>query len=181
MTIHQGDPFLVPEGERSPLRRLRARLVAPVTLWTSGPPSEWAGLTVASVLVAEGEPGRVVGLLDPESELWAAVQASGRMVVTPLQSEQRNLADAFAGAAPAPGGPFQLAGWRQTEWGPLLDGATTWCGCRLQSARDVGFAALVDATVEHVEVGADLTPLARYRGRYDRLQGHRAARDAEAD
>lgn len=170
MSISTEDPFQVPEGERNPLRRFRARLVAPVTLWTSGAPATRAGLTVASSVVADGDPGHLLGLLDPESELWAAAQSSGRMVVTPLGPGQRNLADAFAGVAPAPGGPFRLASWRQTEWGPLLADATTWCGCRLQSAREVGYAVLVDAAVEHVEIGADPHPLAHYRGRYHRLE-----------
>ena len=69
MTIHHCDPFATPEGQRSPVRRLRGRLAAPVTLWTAPGP---AGLTVSSMLVAGGEPGRVLGLIDEESELWSA-------------------------------------------------------------------------------------------------------------
>ena len=33
--IHSSDPFATPEEERSPVRRLRGRLAAPVTLWTA--------------------------------------------------------------------------------------------------------------------------------------------------
>ena len=58
MTIHSTDPFATPEEQRSPLRRLRGRLAAPVTLWTADGPAGPAGLTVSSMLVAEGEPGR---------------------------------------------------------------------------------------------------------------------------
>jgi hypothetical protein len=45
-------PFAVPPERRSPARRLRGRLVAPVTVWTAGHPPGGAGLTVSSVLVA---------------------------------------------------------------------------------------------------------------------------------
>ena len=70
--IHATDPFATPEHERSPVRRFRGRLAAAVTLWTAPGP---AGLTVSSTLVADGEPGRLLGLLDDESDLWTAVEA----------------------------------------------------------------------------------------------------------
>jgi 3-hydroxy-9,10-secoandrosta-1,3,5(10)-triene-9,17-dione monooxygenase reductase component len=54
--------FAVPPGRRDPARRWRGRLVAPVTVWTAGHPPSGAGLTVSSVLVAEGQPVR---LIDP--------------------------------------------------------------------------------------------------------------------
>src|SRR5690348_17299034 len=101
MTIHITDPFATPEEGRSPVRRLRGRLPAPVTLWTAPGP---AGLTVSSTLVADGTPGRVLGLVDEESELWAAVEAAGVFAVVPLAPRHRQLADRFAGLMPAPGG-----------------------------------------------------------------------------
>ena len=70
MTIHSEHPFLEPE--RDPVRQLRGRLGGAVTLWTSGTgdgPLDRAGLTVTSVLVANGEPPRLLALLDPDSDL----------------------------------------------------------------------------------------------------------------
>lgn len=171
MTIHSGDPFEVPAAKRNPLRRLRARLVAPVTLWTAGDPQDRAGLTVASTVVVDGEPGHVLGLVDPEAELWRVAQRTGALVVAPLTWSDRHLADVFAGVAPAPGGAFGLAGWRETRWGPVLAGATTWCGARVDAARELGYALLVDAVIEQVEAGEDGPPLAHYRGRYRALEG----------
>jgi 3-hydroxy-9,10-secoandrosta-1,3,5(10)-triene-9,17-dione monooxygenase reductase component len=46
-------PFAVPAERRDPARRLRGRLVAPVTVRTAGHLPGGAGLTVSSVLVAE--------------------------------------------------------------------------------------------------------------------------------
>ena len=79
VTIHSTDPFATPEEERSPVRRFRGRLPAAVTLWTAPGP---AGLTVSSTLVAAGDPGRVLGLVDDESDLWTAIEASGVFTVT---------------------------------------------------------------------------------------------------
>ena len=170
MTIHTSDPFATPEDRRSPVRRLRGRLPAPVTLWTAGQIGQNpAGLTVSSAQVVDGEPGRLLGLVDEESELWEAANATGRFLVTPLAPEDRQLADRFAGLMPAPGGLFTLYRWERTDWGPRLDGRTTWAGCRVDEARPLGWSMLVEATIERVELGPDHEPLIHYRGRYHAL------------
>ena len=66
MTIHSGHPFLEPESERDPARRLRGRVGGAVTLWTTGSGADRTGLTVSSVLVAAGEPARGLGMADPD-------------------------------------------------------------------------------------------------------------------
>lgn len=175
VTIHSEHPFLPPEHERSPVRRLRGRLTAGVTLWTAQPSQHEqrpAGLTVASVLVADGDPGRVLALLDPDSDLWAAASGSGTAAVSWLTYDDRRLADAFAGVAPAPGGPFKLADWKDTSWGPVLGTAATWAGVRLEPdrAREVGWAVLAEGVLEHIELGEEQAPpLVHRRGRYQRL------------
>jgi 3-hydroxy-9,10-secoandrosta-1,3,5(10)-triene-9,17-dione monooxygenase reductase component len=74
-------PVAVPPQRRGPACRLRGRLVAPVRAWTAGRPPGGAGLTVASVLVAEAEPARRLGLIDPTSACWEAIQKAGALVV----------------------------------------------------------------------------------------------------
>lgn len=162
--VHDSDPFVTPEEARSPVRRLRGRVPAAVTLWTAPGP---AGLTVSSVLVADGEPGRLLGLVDEESDLWAAASAAGVFAVAPLQVGHQRLADRFAGLMPAPGGPFTGYEWRQTPYGPVLAELSTWVGCRLDGARAMGWSLLVEATVVEVSLGAaDADPLVHSRGRY---------------
>ena len=170
MTIHTGHPFLPPDEDRDPLRQLRGRVGATVSLWTSGAGSDRAGLTVSSYLVAPGDPGRVVALLHPESDLIERLEETEVAVMSLLGWRHRDLADAFAGTMPAPGGPFRLADWEQTAWGPRVATAVTWVGLRLDPAatRDVGWSRLVEAVVEHVEVGDDPAPLVHRRGRYQR-------------
>jgi 3-hydroxy-9,10-secoandrosta-1,3,5(10)-triene-9,17-dione monooxygenase reductase component len=161
--IHATDPFATPEQERSPVRRFRGRLAGAVTLWTAPGP---AGLTVSSTLVADGAPGRLLGLVDDESELWAAAQAAGQFAVAALGPGDKQLADRFAGLMPSPGGLFATGEWAQTAYGPVPTEATSWVGCRLDGARPYGWALLVEATIEQVELGGDPAPLVHYRGRY---------------
>jgi len=166
--IHSGDPFATPESDKSAVRRLRGRLAAPVTLWTTPGPS---GLTVSSVLVADGEPGRVLGLIDEESEFWDAVSVARSFAVTPLGPGDEQLAERFAGLMPSPGGLFATGEWTQTEYGPVPAGAGTWAGCRLESDRPCGWALLVQATIEQFHLDAAPVPLLHFRGRYQRLNG----------
>jgi 3-hydroxy-9,10-secoandrosta-1,3,5(10)-triene-9,17-dione monooxygenase reductase component len=163
--IHDSDPFATPESARSSVRRLRGRFTQTVTLWTAPGP---AGLTVSSCLVADGEPGRLLGLVDAESQLWEAVQRTGVFAVEPLESGQQQLADRFAGLLPAPGGLFkQGESWTETPFGPVL--GPTWAGCRLDAAREFGWALLVEATLVEITLGPAMAPLLHHRGSYRRV------------
>ena len=167
MTIHATHPFADPDPD--PARRLRGRLGGSVTLWTAGSGADRAGLTLTSVLVALGEPARVLGLVDPDSDLADAVAQTGRAVMQLLAWPDRDLAEGFAGTAPAPGGVFRQAEFVDTEWGPRLAHATTWAGVRLDVSAEVGWSRLLTCAVERLEVGDDPDPLGHRRGRYVRL------------
>jgi len=164
MTIHDTHPFADPDPD--PVRRLRGRVGGVVSLWCAGDPDDRAGLTVTSYLVAGGEPARVLALVDPDSDLAEAVEETGRATLSLLQWADRDLADAFAGTAPAPGGVFRLAPFEQTLWGPRLARAQTWAGISVESVTEVGWSWLLTCTLDHVEVGEDAEPLVHRRGRY---------------
>lgn len=166
MTIHSEHPFLEPEEDRDAARRLRGRTGGVVSLWTAGSGPGRAGLTVSSYLVVAGEPGRVVAMLDPDSALTDALEETGTAVLQLLRWPQRQLADAFAGVAPAPGGRFRLASWEQTAWGPRLADATTWAGLRLESAVTLGWSLQVTCVLEEVVLADEPDPLVHRRGRY---------------
>lgn len=151
------------------MRRLRGRLPSPVTIWTSGTLGNAAGLTVSSMLVADGEPGRVLGLIDDESELWESIESTGKFAVIQLEAEDRLLADRFAGLLPAPGGMFQDAEWLDTDFGPVLP-EHSWAACTLDQSRPYGWGLLVEATIVTVTLDSDgSTALAHRRGRYINL------------
>jgi flavin reductase (DIM6/NTAB) family NADH-FMN oxidoreductase RutF len=166
VTIHTSHPFLEPEGDRDPVRRLRGRQTATVSLWTAGTDGDRAGLTVSSWMVAGGEPGRVLALLDPDADLTDVLLDTGRAVVQLLTWPDRALAEAFAGTAPAPGGPFRTADWVATGHGPRLAHATTWALVSVESGAPVGWSTLVTCTLDEVVVGEDGAPLVHRRGRF---------------
>ncbi|MBB5870864.1 flavin reductase (DIM6/NTAB) family NADH-FMN oxidoreductase RutF [Allocatelliglobosispora scoriae] len=164
--IHGTDPFATPHELRSPIRQLRGRFASGVALWTAPGP---AGFTVSSTVVVDGDPGRLLGIVDDESELWDAIESAGVFAVTPLGPGDRQLADRFAGLMPAPGGLFRDPIWTPTEFGPVPTAASTWAGCRLDEARPFGWGLLIEATIMATTIGSGDEPLVHYRGRYREL------------
>lgn len=146
-------------------------MVAPVSLWTAYAGDRRVGWTVSSLLVADGPEPRVLGLLDPEADLTEAIDPAEGMpsavVVNLLGWQHRNLPDAFAGLAPAPGGPFRLADWHDTQYGPVLADAPAWLAATVLEASPVGWSTLLTARIEQIEIGTDDGELlAHLRGRY---------------
>jgi len=172
VTIHTSDPFATPEDQRSPIRRLRGRLPSPVTIWTAGAGMARAGLTVSSMLVVDGEPGRIIGIIDDESDLWDTMKSTGRGAVTMLHQGDHLLADRFAGIFPAPGGLFADGSWIDSDFGPIPSDAATWAGVQVDAANPFGFGLLVTVTIVELHLDADpAKPLLHVRGRYRDLAG----------
>lgn len=164
MTIHDEHPFADPPAVRDVLRRFRGRLPAPVTVVATGDGQRRVGLTVSSLLIVLGEPGHIVAMIDPDSDLGTAVRVGERLAVSVLGPDDRYLADAFAGLAPAPGGVFTLGRWTQTRWGPVREGAG-WVGAVVTEIRELGWSCQVTARVDQV-VPPDGEVLIHQRGRY---------------
>ncbi|WP_345893958.1 flavin reductase family protein [Nocardioides sp. TF02-7] len=117
----------------------------------------------------DGARPALLALLDPDSDLLAELRDTGRAVVHVLTWPDRQLAEAFAGTAPAPGGPFRQAEFVATAYGPRLATATTWADVTLAGEREVGWSVEVTATLDAVTVGEDERPLLHRRGRFRTL------------
>lgn len=168
--IHDDHPFQTPPEDRDAVRRFRGRLAAPVTLVTAGPAGHAAGLTVSSLMVAEGDPPMVVALIGTTTDLWEAIEATGRFVVHILDDSRRDDADAFAGFRPRPGGPFAGVAVEHTDWGPMLVDVPNRIYCRRSTVTDLPFHALVLAEIERVEIDDLEDPAVYFRGEHRRLE-----------
>ena len=100
-------PFLPPPELRNQARRLRGRLPAPVTVWTSAGDGRRDGWTISSILVADGEPAELVALIDEDCDWWPLFRGTGLATVNVLGPGQGWVSDVFARLAPSPGGPFR--------------------------------------------------------------------------
>jgi 3-hydroxy-9,10-secoandrosta-1,3,5(10)-triene-9,17-dione monooxygenase reductase component len=168
--IGAAHPFATPPERRDPARRLRGRLVAPVTVWTAGRPPGGAGLTVSSLLVAEGEPARLLGLIDPTSAFWEAMREAGTFVVHVLAAADRSLAERFSENRPPVRGAFGGLAVSSSPWGPVLGGVRPRASCRLAGSTTVGYAELVEGVIEQLELHDLDDPLAWLHGGYHSLE-----------
>jgi 3-hydroxy-9,10-secoandrosta-1,3,5(10)-triene-9,17-dione monooxygenase reductase component len=164
--IHYENPFATPAELREPARRFRGRLAAPVTVWTSGGPGEPAGLTVSSLLVAEGQPPLVIGLISPTSDLWEAIRGTGRFVVHVLGEGNEKLAERFAGMRPSPGGLFVGLRTEVSEWGPMLLDFPNRALCTFQDGDEVGNQLMISGSIDKLAMTDFDEPLVYFRGRY---------------
>ena len=159
------DPFLTPEEKKDLSRRLRGRLASPVSVWTAWASDRRAvGLTVSSLMVGEGDPAFILGLVGPLSDLWEAIEASGRFVVHVLGANHVRLADQMAGRYPDD--PFRGVSITEAEAGPVLTGIETRATCTLVDRREVGWSLLVHGRIDSVELGPVERPLVHYRSGY---------------
>lgn len=155
---------------RDPVRRFRGRLAAPVTVITAGAAGNRAGLTVSSLVVAEGEPSHVIFLCGTNTDLWSAIVGSGRFIVHILEEQHREISDRFAGIRPSPGGLFAGLDPVDTDWGPVIPGVETRAYCRFTGHTETEIYALVDGIVDRVDLSEVTRPLQYFRGRYLRSE-----------
>lgn len=169
MSIHAEHPFAAPDGERDPLRRLRGRLPQAVTVWTTGEGPGREGWTLSSVLLADGRPAQVVGLLDPDSDLAEELAVGTPVTVNLLAEHQHGVAEAFARLAPSPGGPFRTGRWQPGSHGPRLEEAAGWvAGTVLTLRPGVGWSTMVRLEVADLGLDPGRDVLVHHRGRYGR-------------
>lgn len=177
--IHDEHPFAVPPDLRDPARQLRGRLASGITILTAGGPDHRTGLTVSSLLIAEGDPSRLVVLVGEATDVWFAIEQSGSWVVHVLGAIDRRLSDRFAGLRPSPGGLFVGLDVEDTPWGPSLSLLGTRAYCRLERSVETGFHRLATGVIEKIDLEDLGDPLVYYRGRYRAL--HRDTASAASD
>lgn len=160
------DPFSDPPESLSHGRRFRGRLAAPVTVWTAGPADGRAGLTVSSLVVADGEPALVLGLINDTTDLFEAVMSSEAFIVHVVEEHQHVYSERFAGLRPSPGGLFAGLDVADGPHGPVLRDLPVRAYCRLDGVSPAGFHQVVAGRIEGLDLGEPGLPLIRFRGRY---------------
>ncbi|HWB88407.1 MAG TPA: flavin reductase family protein [Acidimicrobiia bacterium] len=168
--IHGEHPFAPDASQLDPVRRFRGRLTAPVAVVTSGSQDSMTGLTVSSLLVIEGDPGRVQLVVGPTSDLWDSIEATSRFVIHVCREPDRHVAEVFSGSRPSPGGVFAGLEITPSEWGPVIASLTTRAFCTLETADEMGWSGLVTARIDRVETEAFDDPLSYFRGRFRTIE-----------
>ncbi|MDJ0663826.1 MAG: flavin reductase family protein [Acidimicrobiia bacterium] len=167
--VHEDHPFETPPDQRDPARRFRGRLAAPVTVITSGAGDHRTGLTVSSLVVAEGDPSRIYFLLGSTTDLFYGLEETGKFVVHILEEGNEAIADIFAGLRPSPGGRFADLDVEQTAWGPVLTDIPNRAYCTFEGGDEETFFIVAEGAIDKLEMSDLENPLVYFRGRYRTL------------
>ena len=166
--IHRigSDPNRPPVDDMDPVRRLRGQLNAPVTVWTTyADDRSQIGITVSSLLIAEGDTPSIMGLISPLSDFWDAVQVTKRFIVHVLSADQVDIAERFA--LRYPGDLFEGLSTTRSDHGPLLEDVPTRAKCSVTAQLEAGWSTLLKGALEEATATEDPPlPLVHYRGHY---------------
>ena len=167
--IHEEHPFVLPPDQRDPVRQFRGRLAAPVTIVTAGEEGHSVGLTVSSIMVAEGTPPYLYFLVGSTTELFYAMDTTGKFIAHVCAAEHRDRSEAFAGRRPSPGGPFRGIPVRQSPWGPVIEDMGNRVFCSVADMDEDSYSIIVEATIDELELDEMADPLLYFRGGYRHL------------
>jgi len=140
--------------------------MAPVTVVTAGHGEGRTGLTVSSILVAEGEPPHAHFLVGPTTDLWHAIEETEAFIVHVLEHDHRDLSAIFAFIRPHPGGLFSGLEVKDTGYGPEITPVRTRAYCRYAGHQAAGAHVMVAGRIEEIALHDMRQPLGYFRGEY---------------
>ena len=135
---------------------------------TTGELPHATGLTVSSVMVAEGVPPRLLALIG--DDFLEDIRATDKFVLHVLGEGDRALSERFAGIRPSPGGLFAGLDVEQSVHGPIIKSIPTRAACTIERAVPTGHHVLIIGVIDSIEVGDLTDPLVYHRGRYRGLR-----------
>jgi hypothetical protein len=141
-------------------------LVAPVTVWTPGHPPGRGRPDGLLGPGRRGQPAHQLGLIDPTSAFWEAMQEARTFVVHVLAVGDWSLAERFSEIRPPIRRPFDGLQVAESPWGPILAGSRPRAACRLAGSTPVGHGELVEGVIEELELLDLEDPLAYLHGSY---------------
>ncbi len=123
------------------------------------------GITIGSLVSLSLEPALVGVSIGHDAQAHELLREAGGFAVSVLAGDQAALAQHFARSVP-PIAQWGGVGVRESEHGPLLEGAVSWLECSLVSEHDVGDHTFFVGAVERLELGRAAPGLVYRDGRY---------------
>ena len=140
--------------------------VCVVTAFSENGPT---GMTANAITSLSLDPLLMIVCFDRTARTRAAAQASGRVAVNVLSSDQEDLSKVFASKGTEEE-KFGGVGWSEHAGAPVLDGCLSWFAGALTDLRPGGDHEIGIVAVEEFGApGGD--PLVYHRGAYARLMG----------
>jgi flavin reductase (DIM6/NTAB) family NADH-FMN oxidoreductase RutF len=159
---------LKPGAPADDLRGAMRHLVGGVSVITSGHGEDITGMTVTSVSSLSLDPPSLIVSINRASSTWPVLERDGFFGVNVLTSDQRDIAERFAGRNGLKGRERFIG----SEWitrgsgAPLLVGAAAALDCEVEHWIEHHSHAVVIGRVRHVLSSKREAALAYWQGRY---------------
>ncbi|MCP8884172.1 flavin reductase family protein [Devosia sp. XJ19-1] len=164
-------PLRRPTVSDSEFRAAMSGLASSVHVVTARRGTERVGRTATSVMSLSAQPPAILISIDIVSRLADLIAKTSGFSLAMLASEQREIADAFAGQV-VPQNRFELGAWDAWPSGqPLLRGAVTVLDCEVIGAVETGTHVLFVGAIVEAETDAERSPLMWSRHGYRDLDG----------
>lgn len=120
------------------------------------------GFTCQSFHSLSIDPPMVVLLVGRGSNTWPGIRSAGVFCVNILSADQGELSRTFAVSG---ADKFDGVSWSESTYGsPVIEGASGWIDCALESEFDGGDHLIVTARVKDLSADESLSPLVFHRG-----------------
>jgi 3-hydroxy-9,10-secoandrosta-1,3,5(10)-triene-9,17-dione monooxygenase reductase component len=145
-------------------RQVLGHFCTGVTVVTAVDDGEPVGFACQAFAALSLDPPLVLFCPSRDSASWHHIERAGHFCVNVLAEDQREVSRVFGTRGPA---KFADVTWRPTPAGaPILDGALTWAGCRIEAVTPAGDHCVVIGYVTELGECRDVRPLLFYKGRY---------------
>lgn len=152
-------------------RAAMSAMAATVSVVTAQRGDERIGRTVTSMLSLAMEPPTILVSIDIMSRLADIIAKTQGFSLAMLAEDQKDIANAFAGAVPA-AERFGIGEWARWPSGhPMLAGAVTALDCEVIGAIETGTHVLFAGAIIEAETITSRSPLLWQRHHYHRLGG----------
>lgn len=144
------------------------QLAAGVALVTTARDGRRLGLTATAICSVSAEPPQILACVNRSAEAHELIVASGIFAVSLLGSQQRELADRFAGRGGVSGEDrFAVGRWSGLATGaPVLEDGLAAFDCRIVEHLEAGTHSVLIGLVEAVLLGGSAPPIVYHDGRY---------------
>jgi len=152
--------------DRDEFREAMAHLPAAVNILTSDGSGGLAGLTATAVSSVTDEPGTLLVCISRARRAHDVFLQNGVFCVNTLASDQKSIADVFAGEPDMPT-RFAYATWQVLATGsPVLEGAAIAFDCAITAVSEVGTHSVMFGQVKAVRLAPVSTGLLYYGRAY---------------
>jgi len=149
--------------EPTEMRRVLGHFASGVTIVAGFDAGEPVGFACQSFTSVSLDPPLVLFCPAHTSSTWPRIKTAGSFSVNVLAADQMDVCKQFASSG---GNKFEGIAWRETKWGPSIDGVLATVHCDIEQVHAAGDHDVVIGHVRELVTHREDGPLLFWRGEF---------------